>query len=61
MHHQTGKHYASIDTTITDDYTTAVTSEITELEMVQKQELERMSESHRLATEKSNQLVEEQR
>lgn len=48
-------------TETTDDITTAVASEITELEIVQKQELERLAESHRVATEKSAKLVEEQR
>ena len=48
-------------TASTDDINTAVASEITELENVQKQELERLAESHRIETDKSNKLVEAQR
>ena len=44
-----------------DEVTTAVASEITELEVIQKQELERLAESHRIATEQSNRIVEAQR
>jgi hypothetical protein len=52
---------SSTATEATDDLTTAVASEITEMETVQKQELERLAESHRRATEQSAKLVEEQR
>jgi hypothetical protein len=56
----------------TDDLTTDVTSELTEMETRQKQEIERMTEAHRIATEKAEaayrtatlkaeQLAEEQR
>jgi hypothetical protein len=48
-------------TEATDDITTDVTSEMTEMETRQKQELEKLAEVHRLATEKSNKLVEAQR
>lgn len=52
----------SSDTTeATDDITAEVASEITELEHIQKLELERLAESHRLATEQSNRIVEAQR
>ena len=44
-----------------DDTTTDVASEFTEMETRQKQELERLAESHRIATKKSDKLVEEQR
>jgi chromosome segregation ATPase len=44
-----------------EDCTTAVTSDITELEAHQRQELEKMAEIHRLATEASAKIVEEQR
>jgi hypothetical protein len=54
-------HRSSDATAATDDINTAVASEITELENVQKQELERLAESHRIETEKSNKLVEAQR
>jgi hypothetical protein len=44
-----------------DDTTTDVASELTEMETRQKQKLEWLAESHRIATEKSDKLVEEQR
>ncbi len=53
--------HGSDATAATDDGTTAVASEMTELETIQKKELERLAESHRIATEQSNRLVEEQR
>jgi hypothetical protein len=48
-------------TDATDEVTTEVASEITELESIQKLELERLVECHRLATEQANRIVEAQR
>ena len=52
---------ASDATEATDDVTAEVALEITELEHIQKLELEWLAESHRLATEQSNRIVEAQR
>jgi hypothetical protein len=44
------------DTVITDDITTDVASELTEMENRQKQEIERLAEAHRAATVKAEEV-----